>query len=164
VRRVVPIAIYPFTAAAALDGYAPLSTFHLVAYVVTIAYFAHAEGYKGFQQKLAPLVVTRAFTLSADSPWHHHLLAPQYSSGLFYASKKRKIVSWCVTVGVAGIVIAVKKLPYPWRNIIDGGVIVGLGWGAIAIVVNYIKVMAGMPIRVVNAEMPESHAEKTKKK
>jgi len=59
--------------------------------------------------------------------------------GLFHATKKRKIVSWCVTIGVATIVAAVKRMPYPWRNIVDAGVIVGLSWGSLSILLIYLK-------------------------
>ena len=63
--------------------------------------------------------------------------------GLFHATKKRMIISWSVTVGVAGIVAAVKRLPYPWRNIVDAGVVAGLSWGCISIFVQYIKALVG---------------------
>lgn len=59
--------------------------------------------------------------------------------GLMHATKKRKIVSWSVTIGVAAIVAAVKKLPYPYRNIIDAGVVAGLTWGSLSIVFLYVK-------------------------
>lgn len=58
--------------------------------------------------------------------------------GLFHATKKRMTVSWGVTLGVAGIVAAVKRLPYPWRNIVDAGVLVGLTWGSLAVAAGYI--------------------------
>jgi xanthine/uracil permease len=61
--------------------------------------------------------------------------------GLFHATKKRVIVSWSVTLGVAAIVAAVKKLPYPWRNIVDAGVVVGLTWGSVSIILNYFKAL-----------------------
>lgn len=61
--------------------------------------------------------------------------------GLFHATPKRMKVSWGVTLGVAAIVAAVKRLPYPWRNIIDGGVVVGLSWGTLAILVFYVKAL-----------------------
>jgi hypothetical protein len=80
-----------------------------------MAIFAYVEGYKAFQLKFSPLVVQRAMTLSRSPPppLHHTLLAPFYSMGLFHASKKRKIVSWSISIGVAFIVGAVKRLPYP---------------------------------------------------
>ena len=61
--------------------------------------------------------------------------------GLFHAQRKRVIVSWSVTLGVAGIVHAVKKLPYPWRNIVDAGVVAGLTWGSLSIVLQYVKAL-----------------------
>jgi len=109
IKRVVPIAMEPFT-----EGAVPLSQVQLGIYVVTCLWFAYVEGYKGFQTKFSPLVVKRSLTLQpGKSGILHFLLAPLYSMGLFHASKKRKIVSWSVTIGVAAIVAAVKRLPYP---------------------------------------------------
>ena len=73
------------------------------------------------------------------SPIHHVIFAPFYAMGLFHATKKRKIVSWSVTTGVAVIVAAVKKMPYPWRNIVDAGVIAGLSWGSLSIMIIWVK-------------------------
>ncbi len=61
--------------------------------------------------------------------------------GLFHATKKRVIVSWSVTLGVAAIVALVKKLPYPWRNIVDAGVVVGLTWGTISIGIQWLQIV-----------------------
>ena len=109
-------------------------------YVVTCLWFAYVEGYKGFQTKFSPLVVQRSLTLQpGKSKIHHLLFAPLYSMGLFHATKKRKIVSWSVTIGVAIIVAAVKRMPYPWRNIIDAGVVAGLSWGSLSILIIYLK-------------------------
>jgi hypothetical protein len=110
------------------------------AYIVTCLWFAYVEGYKGFQLKFSPLVVSRSLTLEPGyAKIHHYILAPFYSMGLFHATKKRMIVSWSVSLGVAGIVAAVKRLAYPWRNIVDAGVVVGLSWGCLSIMIQYIK-------------------------
>lgn len=138
--RVVPIALEPFSGG---EASIPLTPFQSGAYAITCAFFAYAEGYKGFQRKFAPLVVARSFTLRPVS-WsklHHTVLAPLYSMGLFHATRKRMIVSWSVSLGVGMVVHAVKKLPYPWRNIVDAGVVVGLSWGAASIVLNHAKGM-----------------------
>ena len=108
------------------------------AYVLTCLWFAYVEGYKGFQRKFSPLVVSRSLTLHPRSPPHHLLLAPLYSMGLFHATKKRVIVSWSVTLGVAALVTGVKRMPYPWRNVVDAGVVVGLSWGMLSILVCYV--------------------------
>jgi len=136
--RVVPIALEPFAHGTTI----PLTPIQKGAYMATCAFFAYAEGYKGFQLKFAPLVVARSFTLQPGRQWsklHHTILAPLYSMGLFHATRKRMIVSWSVSIGVAVIVAAVKKLPYPWRNIVDAGVVVGLTWGAASIAFGYMK-------------------------
>ena len=154
IRRVLPIALEPFSKA---DGIIPLTNFQLGAYVLTCLFFAYAEGYKGFQLKFSPLVVARSFTLKPKtSPIHHLLLAPLYSMGLFHATKKRMIVSWSVTIGVATIVAAVKKMPYPWRNIVDAGVVIGLSWGTISILGGYIiSLLTGIAPIDVDPAMPE---------
>ena len=108
------------------------------AYIITCLWFAYVEGYKGFQLKFSPLVVSRSLTLHPRSPPHHLLLAPLYSMGMFHATKKRMIVSWSVTLGVAALVAGVKRMPYPWRNIVDAGVVVGLSWGMLSILIGYI--------------------------
>lgn len=154
IRRVLPIALEPFSKA---DGIIPLTTFQLSAYILTCLFFAYAEGYKGFQLKFSPLVVARSFTLQPkSSPIHHLLFAPLYSMGLFHATKKRMIVSWCVTIGVATIVAAVKRMAYPWRNIVDAGVVVGLTWGTISILGGYvISLLTGIAPIGVDPCIPE---------
>ena len=118
-------------------------------------YFAYVEGYKGFQLKFSPLVVARSQTLTKESPIHHTLLGPFYAMGLFHATKKRKIVSWSVTIGVGLIVAAVKRMPYPWRNIIDAGVIVGLSWGSLSICVEWIKAIVMGIVTKMDPALPQ---------
>jgi hypothetical protein len=147
IKRILPIALEPF------DGVAsPLSTFQLGSYIAMCLWFAYVEGYKGFQLKFSPLVVARAQTLKPfqkGSPIHHTILGPFYAMGLFHATRKRKIISWSVSIGVGLIVAAVKKLPYPWRNIIDAGVIVGLSWGSLSIIIEWVKaIMLGIETKM----------------
>lgn len=129
------------------------------AYIVTCLWFAYVEGYKGFQLKFSPLVVKRSFTLipgKNGTKWYHYFLAPMYTMGMLHATKKRKIVSYSVTVGVAAIVAAVKRFPYPWRNIVDAGVVVGLTWGSLSIVAMYLKAwFTGKPPAGIDAALPE---------
>ena len=105
-------------------------------------------------------MVKRSFTLIPGrngTQWWHFLLAPFYSMGLVHATKKRSIVSWSVTIGVAVIVAAVKRLPYPWRNIVDAGVVVGLSWGSLSILAYYIKSwLTGDVPSNVDASLPAS--------
>jgi hypothetical protein len=59
--------------------------------------------------------------------------------GLFHASRKRRAVSWGLAVGVYGLIRLVKSLAYPYRSIVDAGVVVGLSWGALSVAVFYVK-------------------------
>lgn len=128
-------------------------------YTLSCLLFAYAEGYKGFHLKFAPLVVKRSFTLLIGTPQGnnpiHYILAPPYSMGLMYATKKRLITSWSVTLGVAAIVGIVKRLsPIP-RCIIDAGVIVGLSLGTISILYHYIRSIVTGQLPNVDACLPD---------
>ena len=62
------------------------------------------------------------------------VLAGPYAMGMFSATRNRMIVSWGVTIGVTALVQIVKKMSYPYRNIVDVGVVSGLSWGCCALV------------------------------
>jgi hypothetical protein len=125
IKRVLPIAMQPFQQ----DDLKPLEW---AMYVAWSFYMIYMEGYKAFQCKFSPLVVKRAFKLVDRASPLNVVLAGPYSMGMLDASKKRMMVSWGVTVGVFGIVQVVKKLPYPYRSIVDAGVVAGLSYGTAA--------------------------------
>jgi hypothetical protein len=101
---------------------------------------AYAEGYKAFQLKFSPLIVRRAIELgNGRMTFMRVLLAGPYCMGLFGANKRRIIISWSISAGVTALVVIVKKLPYPWRSIVDGGVVVGLSYGTLSIVFNWLR-------------------------
>ena len=116
-------------------------------------FMIYTEGYRGFQKAFSPRVVQRAWTLHSKSPILHILLAPLYSMGYFYATRKRKIVSWCLTTGIVGVVLVVKLLPYPYRNIIDAGVVLGLSYGLLTLLLLSIKALLGT-LHKVNPDLP----------
>ena len=92
-------------------------------YGTSLTFFAYVEGYKAFQCKFSPLVVQRAMTLAAPgAPVGHRVAAPFYSMGLFHATPRRRNLSWSISLGVAAIIGVVKRLPYPWRSVVDAGV------------------------------------------
>lgn len=104
-----------------------------------VAVMSYVEGYKSFHLKFSPLVVKRAF-ISAERPsLIKGILAGPYAMGLFGASRKRVIVSWSIVGGVVMLVKLVKMLEYPWRGIIDSGVIAGLSIGMLSILWHYIQ-------------------------
>lgn len=139
VKRCLPVALEPFKASAP-----SLSPGLWVAYVVVAVGMGYAEGFKAFHKKFSPLVVARAMTLP-EQPRLHGALAPAYAMALFHATPKRVATSWGFLVGIFGIVKLVKTLPYPWRSIIDGGVVVGLTIGSVSLLYHYARALQGIP-------------------
>lgn len=74
--------------------------------------------------------------------------------GLMNATKKRLIVSWSVSLGVAMIVALVKRLPPVPRCILDAGVVVGLSWGSLSILLFYLKTILFGKAPEVDACLP----------
>ena len=153
IKRVVPVAIQPFIQK-------DLEPVQAVVCFVWCAYMLYTEGYKTFQLKFSPLVVKRAFGLSDNLSILNCLLAGPYCMGLFGATRKRMIVSWSVTLGVFAIVKIVKKLPYPWRSIVDAGVVLGLSYGVVAMCLQTVRGMFGY-IPVVDECLPLKGPEST---
>mmetsp|Transcript_111522 Transcript_111522/g.310556 ORF Transcript_111522/g.310556 Transcript_111522/m.310556 type:complete len:397 (-) Transcript_111522:143-1333(-) len=103
---------------------------------------------------LTPVVARllgKAAPEDAESPgpqpsvWHK-ILAPAFCIGYFHGTRKRVIASWSVTSVIFLTVISVKQLANPYRAIIDAGVIVGLAWGVVSILVIFLQSLrAGKP-------------------
>jgi hypothetical protein len=142
-----PLALEPI-----LDG--SLSTFHGGLYLLWVGFMAYSEGYRGFHKKVAPRVAVRAMYAATHRHPLRMALAPFFCMGLFHATRKRLIVSWCILVGVISLVVLVRHLDQPWRGIVDGGVVVGLLWGLLAILWYFVRSLMGYP-PAVPAEVPE---------
>lgn len=123
-------------------------------YLGWVAFAAYAEGYRAFQGRFSPRVVARAIYLSKHPEPLHVALAPLFCMSFFHATRRGLTAAWVVTLLVLAAVLVVRQLPQPWRGIVDGGVVVGLSWGIIAIVANVINVVRGMEPKVPN-EIPE---------
>jgi apolipoprotein N-acyltransferase len=82
------------------------------------------------------------------------VLAPLFCMGLFHATRKRLIVSWCALIGIVGLIVLVRQLDQPWRGIVDGGVVAGLGWGLVAMLWFMVRALLGHPMPVP-ADVPE---------
>jgi len=124
--RLAPLAVdafhYPFTA------------MHWLSLIVIVAGMAYAEGYRGFQQGFSPRVAARARYLREHPRPLHALFAPFFCMGYFHATRRRRITSISLTAGIIVLVLLVRLLDQPWRGIIDAGVVVGLGWGVVTII------------------------------
>jgi hypothetical protein len=112
---------------------------------------AYSEGYKEFQLRWVPRVVARALHLARHPRPFHVALAPFFCMGLFHATRRRLIVSWAAVALITAAVLLVRRLPQPWRGIIDAGVVVGLGWGLVCLVLSGARALRG--------EVPEASPE-----
>ncbi len=125
VYRLTPLAVAAFSY--------PLYWHHWLLLAAVIVIMAYAEGYRGFQQRFSPRVAARAKYLAQHPRTVHVLLAPFFCMGYFHATRRRKITSVSVTLGIVILVILVHFLRQPWRGIIDAGVVVGLVWGLVSL-------------------------------
>ena len=120
-----PVALHPIE-----QG---MTTLQWVAWSGWVVFMIYSEGYRGIHLKFAPRVVVRALHLGRRPRLLHVLFAPLFCMGLFHATRKRLIVSWCVIGGITLLVIGVRQLAQPWRGIVDAGVVIGLVLGAVSI-------------------------------
>ena len=133
---------------------ASMSQFHWLALGFSVIYMAYAEGYKGFHLGFAPRVVVRARYLAANPRPLHVLFAPLFCMGYIYATRKRQILSFALTIMIICFVLIVRSIPQPWRGIVDAGVVVGLGLGVLSIAY-FLIISSNNPARLtVSAEVP----------
>lgn len=148
--RLTPMALAPMR-----DG--TMSPLHWALFAGWLAFMLYSEGYKGFQRQFAPRVAARAMYAARHPRPLIVLLAPLFCMGLFHATRKRLIVSWCVVAGIATLVTVVRQLDQPWRGIIDAGVVAGLAWGLAATFWFLVRALKGHPMPVP-ADVPEDDA------
>jgi hypothetical protein len=139
--RLLPRALEPILSGS--DG--SLGPIGALAYVASIVSLAYSEGYRGFQLRFSPRVVVRALALARARKGKTWLvaLAPVMVMGLVHATRRRLIGSWCLVLGIVGLVLLVRLLPQPWRGAIDAGVVVGLSWGTLATLVLTVRALRG---------------------
>lgn len=129
---------------------------HWIALAVSLVFMGYAEGYKGFQLKFSPRVAARALYLKNHPTTVRIILAPLFCMGYFHATRKRKIISYSLTLFIVALIIGVGKLDQPWRGIIDAGVLLGLGWGLISVWFYCFKAFFGKAEYTVSPETPDA--------
>ena len=80
-------------------------------------------------------MAARARYLAYHPKTLHVLLGPLFCIGYFYSSKRRKRVAISVTTGIIALILLVRLLDQPWRGIVDAGVVVGLTWGLVSLLI-----------------------------
>lgn len=147
VWSLTPVALAPIRAGT-------MTALQWALYIGWLAFMVYSEGYKGFQRKVAPRVAARAMYAARNPRPLLVILAPLFCMGLFHATRKRLIVSWCALTGIVLLVILVRQLDQPWRGIVDGGVVAGLGWGLVAMLWSFVRALQGHPMSVP-ADVPD---------
>lgn len=131
-----------------------LSGYHKIALIMIALGMGYVEGYKGFQMAFSPRTAARARYLRTHPSILRAVLAPFFCMGYFYATRRRKITSISLTAGIILLVLLVRNLDQPWRGIIDFGVVIGLFWGIVSLLMFSIQalVQADFPY---SPEVPE---------
>lgn len=137
--RMTPIALEPITAGT-------LTAVQIGLYGLWVVFNGYGEGYRAFQKAFCPRVVARAHHLAQTPTWITALLAPLYCLSLFHANRKGLTVAWVMVAVIFGLVQLLGITPQPWRGIVDGGVVVALSWGALALLVFAVRLLVtGVP-------------------
>jgi len=141
IYRLTPLAIAPFA-----EHMVELE--HMAVAAVWTATMLFMEGYNGFQRRFSPRVVARAFHLARNPRPLFVALAPLFCFGFFHATRRRMITAYAFLIGIVALVIAVHQLDQPWRGVVDTGVVAGLLWGEIAILVFFVRALSGRSLPV----------------
>ena len=112
-----------------------LAWHHWSLMLVCVVFMGYSEGYKGFQRGFSPLVAARARYLREHPTLVRTVAAPLFCMGFFHAQRRRLIISHSLTLGIIVLILLIKLLPQPWRGIVDAGVVVGLAWGLVALLI-----------------------------
>jgi hypothetical protein len=126
------VRVWPYTRDALRHG---LTATQWVVLVAWVAVMVLAEGYRGFQKRFAPRVVRRNRELAERGRGIDLLLAPLYCIGYFHAERRQIISSAALTVGIVALILVVRTFAQPWRGVIDAGVLAGLAYGLLAVLV-----------------------------
>lgn len=133
--------------------------YHWISLAVILFFMTYAEGYRGFQKGFSPRVAARALYLKNNPRLLYVLLGPFFCMGFFYATRRRIITSVSVTAGIIILIILVRFLPQPWRGIIDAGVVLGLGWGLVSLLIFSYQAFAQEEFRY-SPEVPEKNQDR----
>ena len=134
--------------------YARLHPTHIIFLVAFTGFMLVAEGYGGFHQRLSPRFASRAKRLLHEPRFLHVLLAPFFCIGYFHASRKRMISSFLLTLMIVLLVVLVSHMTQPWRGLLDIGVVSGLVFGILSLLVTMVQVFF-LGVETADPELPK---------
>ena len=119
-----------------------LTGFQYLVLAVIIILMAYSEGYRGFQKSFSPRSAARAYYLYKNPEPLAILLAPLFCMGFFRASRGPLLFAWVGTALIVLLIILLQMSPQPWRGMVDAGVVVGLSWGLISLLISVWRVFS----------------------
>ena len=132
-----------------------LNLIHWISLLLICIFFAYYEGYKGFQLAWSPMLVKRTYHFASMSKPAITLtnsffidssisliLGPMLAGGFICGTKRRYILSWGITAFIMIFVVIMRVLPNDstWKCFIDIGVVIGLTWGLVYILIWWFKI------------------------
>jgi hypothetical protein len=109
-----------------------LSGLQRVALAVFLAFMLGGKGYMGFHRGFSPRAAARVREILREPRLPRVLLAPVFAMSLILAPRGRLARSWGLMLAIASIVPLVRVMPWPWRGIVDAGVVAGLSVGLVS--------------------------------
>mgnify|MGYP001824511860 FL=1 len=137
--RLGPLALEPWTEDLMTNGQKAI-------YIAWLVANAYLEGYRGFQLRFSPRVVSRAIYLGQNPRPLWVILALPFCMSLFHSTRRQMTVSWTFIVAIVLLIWWVRSLAQPWRGIVDGGVVLGLLWGLLVIWGLFVSYLMGRKI------------------
>ena len=112
------------------------------ALAVIAALTVYSEGVRALQRRWVPHLFERVAGLRAE-PVLHRLLAPIWALSLIAAPRRSLLRAWVGLFAIVLAVILVRRLPEPWRGIVDFAVAISLGWGLVVMIAGMVRFFAG---------------------
>lgn len=134
--------------------YTRLHPVHILFLIIFTGFMLVTEGYGGFHQRLSPRFASRAKRLLDEPRFFHVLLAPFFCIGYFHASRRRMISSFLLTLMIVLLVVMVSHLSQPWRGLLDFGVVSGLIFGIVSLLITMIQVFF-LGVEAADPEFPK---------
>lgn len=110
---------------------------------LSILGFAYGEGYRALHRRFAPHVIARAVELAntENAGLRSWLSSPLYVLCLVRAEPAELRRAWVSVALIASAVLIVRRLPEPYRGMIDAGVAVALCIGLGSLLIRFASVV-----------------------
>jgi hypothetical protein len=101
---------------------------HWAATVVSLVAFGFGEGVLAIQRGFLPRLRSRVEHLIVSPSLLYGLLAPLYGMGLIGADWRTLARAWGMLLAIVLMILGMRFVPSPWREIVILGVVVALAW------------------------------------